>query len=370
MKVTAPIADIKELEPLARSGAEEFYCGITPRAWVEKFSAGVWLNRRGPGGGNIFDLSGLKLLVAESHRLGIPVYLTLNAQYHTRSQMEILRDLIRSAVEDAQVDSLIIGDLAMMLTVRDLYPSYRFMASTIGVPGNRETVAFYRDLGARRIIFPRHLTIAEMSAIMEAVPDLEYEAFMLNDACVFEEGYCHTQHNLPGLTAFCFTDWEYGVQRTEGSGALEACESERWNGNLRDHREWLWYAQNCGSTMNRKGLPNGHCGLCAIPELARIGIASLKVVGREAGMYRKIRSVQLVRAVVDRVRGGASRRAACEFAITVRGDPQSCSSGYSCYYREVQDYLRGEGGPHPADALLRAQAPSDPTGGREDPGGA
>jgi putative protease len=356
MKVTAPIADLKELEPLAKSGAEELYCGVTPRVWIEKFSPAVWANRRGPSGGNIFDLSGLRQLVAEAHKLGLPVYLTLNAQYHTQEQMGVLRDLVRAAVEEAQVDSLIIGDLGMMLAVRELYPGYRFMASTIGVGGNRETVALYRDLGARRIIFPRHLSIPEMESLMAAAPELEYEAFVLNDACVFEEGYCHTQHNVQGLTAFCFTDWEYQVHPAGGRVTLDPAEEERWGEHVRDHREWLWYAQNCGSTLNQKGLPNGHCGLCAIPELARIGIASLKVVGREAGMFRKVRSVQLVRAVVEAVRAGAGRREACELAIRARGDPATCASGYMCYYREVQDYLRGEGAPHPAEGMLDAAA--------------
>ena len=343
MKVTAPISELHELEPLAKSGAEEFYCGVTPRQWIQSFSNGVWLNRRGPQSGNILSVDGLKTLVREAHRLGFPVYLTMNAQMHTASQLPQLKDLLRAAIEEAEVDSVIVGDIALMLVLRELYPSFRFMVSTVAVAGNREAAALYRDLGARRIIFPRHITFAEMEAIQRAVPELEYEAFVLNDACVFEEGYCHTQHGVRGLTAFCFTDWEERVHTTGSAGktgvpaVLDDETAKEWREHLSDHREWLWYAQNCGNTLNAKELPNGHCGLCAIPDLARLGITSLKIVGREAGLWRKLRSVQLVRAVVDRVRAGASRDEARRFAVETRGDAETCSKGWMCYYREVKD---------------------------------
>ncbi len=360
MKIKAPIAELKELEPLAKCGAEELYCGVTPLAWVKRFSGAVWANRRGPGGGNILDLSGLKVLTAEAHRLGLPVHLALNSQYHTPEQMEVLRDVLRSAVEDAGVDSLILGDVGMMLTVRDLYPSLGFMASSIGVPASRETVAFYRELGARRIVFPRHLTIAEMEGLISAAPDLEYEAFVLNDGCVFEEGYCHTQHSVAGLPSFCLTDWDERVERIRDGARAGDGEGELWAANLRDHRDWLGYALGRDAATTEKGLPVGHCGLCAIPELARIGVSSLKVVGREAGLLRKVRSVQLVRGVLDRVRAGASRREACEKAIAARGDPEACHSGLMCYYREVQDFLHA-GGNHPA-APARGGRPATGSG--------
>jgi U32 family peptidase len=349
MKVKAPIAELKELEPLARSGAEELYCGVTPLAWVKRFSGAVWANRRGPAGGNILDLAGLKVLTAEAHKLGLPVHLAINSQYHTPEQMEILREVIRAGVEDAAVDSLILGDLGLILAARELYPTLRFMASSIGVPANRETVAFYRELGARRIIFPRHLTMAEMEALIATAPDLEYEAFALNDGCVFEEGYCHTQHGVSGMPSFCLTDWDEEVHRIGDGRPAGEEHAERWAENLKDHRDWLGYALGRDAAVNARGLPIGHCGLCAIPEMARIGIHALKVVGREAGLHRKIRSVQLVRGVLDRVRAGASRREACEHAIALRGDPEACRSGFMCYYREVQDFLNA-GGNHPAAA--------------------
>jgi hypothetical protein len=31
---------------LVASGAEELYCGVVPREWVDAYTATIWLNRR------------------------------------------------------------------------------------------------------------------------------------------------------------------------------------------------------------------------------------------------------------------------------------------------------------------------------------
>ena len=60
MKVLAPICSHDELEMLAASGAEELYCGIVPREWMERYTGAVWLNRRSPKGGSLETYAELK----------------------------------------------------------------------------------------------------------------------------------------------------------------------------------------------------------------------------------------------------------------------------------------------------------------------
>ena len=48
MKIVAPIRQLDEIAALARAGADELYCGVTPREWAERFG-GASANRR-PGG--------------------------------------------------------------------------------------------------------------------------------------------------------------------------------------------------------------------------------------------------------------------------------------------------------------------------------
>lgn len=107
--------------------------------------------------------------------------------------------------------------------------------------------------------------------------------------------------------------------------------------NLTDYREWVWYlnGNGCGSTP--KGLPYGPCGLCAIPDLLRMGVASLKIVGREASPFKKLASVKMVRDIVDRARAGAPKLHVIERAKSLRQSPEHCNSGYMCYYQVDPD---------------------------------
>ncbi len=84
-------------------------------------------------------------------------------------------------------------------------------------------------------------------------------------------------------------------------------------------------------------MPLGPCGLCAIPELMDLGIHSGKIVGREANLFRKIRSVQAVRYIRDGYAESGDATAAKSGAVELRGDPTGCAAGYSCYYRSARD---------------------------------
>jgi putative protease len=103
--------------------------------------------------------------------------------------------------------------------------------------------------------------------------------------------------------------------------------------NLTDYREWVWYlnGNGCGSTT--KGLPYGPCGLCAIPDLHRFGVSSLKIVGREASAFKKLASVRMVRDIVDRTRARVPRLHVIERAKSLRETPEHCASGFMCYYK-------------------------------------
>jgi putative protease len=334
MKVLAPISSCDELEMLAENGAEEFYCGIVPREWMERYTGAVWLNRRSPKGGSLETFSDLKRLVDGAHRLDIPVFITLNAPYYTSEQLTWVMELARKLDSEAGVDALIVTDINLLMQLSKARLKADLHISSVAATLNSEAIRFLMQFGPSRIILPRSLTIPEIGAIATAVGDqVELEVFMLNDGCAFEEGYCSTTHHHT-VGAFCTSLSEMD---TEFEGALNADlsyrQTARLKRNLADYREWIWYVNGngCGSAPN--GLPYGPCGLCAIPDFQRLGIASLKIVGREASPFKKLASVRMVRDIVDRVRAGASRLVTIERARSLRGTPEHCDSGYMCYYK-------------------------------------
>ena len=327
--IAAPVSLPEEVDGLADEGANELYCGVTPERWTERYGDAGWLNRRGAGKANLESLAELERLVRRAHERRLSVSVTVNAPYYTAEQLPAVV-LLCGQLGQAGVDGLIVSDPGLMLALREAGARLRVTASSVAAIRNRGAAAFFCELGATRIILPRHLSVDAIEAIRGQV-DVELEVFALNDGCVYEEGFCATTH---AAGAFCLTEWEYDFTRADGAPP-SAEEGRALAENVRDYREWTWYLANCGSTLSARRLPNGPCALCAVWDFHRMGIDCLKIVGREAHPQRKRRSVELVHAVVEMAAAGASKAEIRAFAREVRCTPEHCDAGYMCYYREV-----------------------------------
>lgn len=327
MKITVPISSPDEVEMLAASGAGEFYCGIVPEEWIDKYSYAVWLNRRGTGRANLRTFKDLVLLAERARGFSIPVYLALNAPYYTQSQIPWVLDIARRA-KDTGIRGLIISDVGLIPAVSDSGIDFDISLSSVAAVRNSRTAAFYRRLGVGKIIFPRHMGVQEIRAIRNGAPG-RYEVFILNDGCVYEEGFCATTH---AAGAFCLVGWEHEFYRTD-MRELAPEEKETLQGHYDDYKKWIWFMNNCGSSFSENGLPNGPCGLCAVHDFYHMGIDSIKIVGREATSERKLKSLQMVRAVLDKVEQGHPGEEVSRFAMAMRGTSDLCDSGYMCYYR-------------------------------------
>jgi putative protease len=346
MRILAPCAAAPEVEALITAGADELYCGIFPQAWYETWGRGAWPNRRGPGPANLATVDGLRGIAEAAHAgrpRRAPVFLALNQQFYTDAQAELLLSIAKEAWATEAADAFIVSDPGFMILLRAEIPGCRVFASTVSVILNAESVRFFESIGCSRTILSRHLRIDEIRAIVREVPGVEIEVFLLNDACYFEEGLCSTTHSMPGFGVYCMTPWELGVRRDaagEGaaSGPIEDPEERaRWDFLLEEHREFLRQLAHRGTGAGRTAMPLGPCGLCAIPDLVAAGVHSGKIVGREASLFRKLRSIQTVRHVRDVFEQTADATEAKRVALELRGDPSGCAGGYSCYYREARD---------------------------------
>ena len=327
IKVAVPISSINEAEALASHGANEFYCGFTPQEWTERYSYAVPINRRLNERANFSSFDELSSLIKKAHAYGSTVFVTFNAPYYTDPQIDYLIGLIKRLYVIG-VDGIIACDVGLILSIKESGIEIDINLSSLASVCNHEAAMFYAELGVKRIIFPRHITLKEIKEVKKAAPDIEYEAFILNDACVYGEGFCNTTHKVG---PFCTANWQYDFLRTDAS-PLNKQDEESLAGNLKDYKEWTWYMNNCGSSTSPNGTPNGACGLCAIYRLSKSGITTLKIVGREATLDRKLKSLIMVKNVVKQVVSG-SEKSVMQFARQMRSTPELCDSGYMCYYR-------------------------------------
>lgn len=331
VKITVPISDPGEVEMLAASGAGEFYCGFVPPEWLERHGGAFWLNRRGPVVGNLQRLEDLCLLTERAHARSIPVYVTFNAPYYTADQQELLVPLIDRLRSAAGIDGVIVSDVGFLAEVARLLPAVPVHASSVASTWSPAMLDFLAGLGASRVIFPRALSVAEIAELCAAAGDrLETEAFVMNEGCVFEEGYCMTTHRSAGAICVQVSQSRF---RYVALGGEAAPSPEAAQAHLGDFRDWVWFQNGCGNSVSPEGIPNGPCGLCAVHDLVASGVSTLKVVGRGVSPYRKLVGVQLVRAMLEVVEGGASRELSHQRARALRKSPAYCDAGYMCYYR-------------------------------------
>ena len=135
-------------------------------------------------------------MVAYAHTYGVQVLVTLNTLLHDDEYPQAVS--LAHALYKIGVDALIIQDLHLL----DLdLPPIRLHASTQCDNRTPEHVAYLRDLGFKRVVLARELSIDEIRAIHQAVPDIELEAFIHGALCVSYSGRCYISEVLAGRSA-------------------------------------------------------------------------------------------------------------------------------------------------------------------------
>ncbi len=319
MNVLAPVRAPDEVPVLCDAGADEFYCGLTPEFWANRYGD-AWVHRRSPRSAGLAGETALARVVEAAGAR--PVFVALNAPCYPGDAIAPLVAFGLRLLDRIGVAGLIVAETELLLALAEAGVAGRVHVSSLATCTNRGTAAFFRELGVARIILPRHLTLEEIGRVL--VPGIEFEVFALNDGCVFEEGLCATTH---ALGPFCLEDGP----GTEGIG----------DDVLEGYEFWKWTLNNCGCRTNR-GYTLGPCGLCAVPRLRELGVASFKVVGREASLERKRGSVELAARAVALAREGAPPEAIRDAVVAARGGRSLCDGRHLCYYPDVWRSRPGE----------------------------
>jgi len=331
MKILSPLDSIDEIEDLARTGADEFFCGVLEEQWYEKYPV-ISINRRPAGRGHFKSFSHLTDAVKKAHDLGRKVYFTLNEHYYVHEQYPLIRQYLDGALS-AGVDALIITDFGLMAFVQEAGYGIPVHISTGGTVFNWRAVAFFKENGAANITFPRHLTIKELRDITEKMPPMDTTVFILNSRCINVDGFCTFQHGLAGKEIFpmfrnaCMLPYDIAVFNAQADTPP------------------LPFAQQAAMIERQKVWEKVHvddhpCGACAVYEFHRMGIGSLKIVGRGNPLERKIRDVGFIKKLCDMLtspdldRGAYRKRAQGLYQQTYN---RPCRI-HMCYYPEVMQH--------------------------------
>lgn len=229
-----------------------------------------------------FTLDEMAEAVRLAHAGGQRVYVTVNMMPHDED-MAGLPEYI-AALSDLGADAIILSDLGVWRVARRVAPKLPFHVSTQANTVNREAVLAWQELGAKRIVLARELSVVEMAAMRPHV-QTELEAFVHGAMCVSLSGRCLLSQYLTGRDA-------------NRGACAQPC---RWRYSLipegREAAEALAMREDANGTyiMNSRDL----CALPVLPTLLSAGIDSLKIEGRMKSLYYVAMVTSVYRAAVD-----------------------------------------------------------------------
>ncbi|MBQ9069860.1 MAG: U32 family peptidase [Clostridia bacterium] len=221
-----------------------------------------------------FSVEELREAVAYAHERGVKVYLTLNTMPR-ENEYALLRDYLES-LKDIGIDAMIIGDIGVLLLVKEMIPTMEIHISTqANSVSSADCLAWYK-LGARRIVLARELTLDEIKAIKANIPeDLEIECFIHGSMCISYSGRCLLSGHIIGR------DGNRGM-------CAQPC---RWNYTIRGYEITeekrpdlkMPVEEVNGETFIMASRDT--CTIEHIPELIEAGINSFKIEGRMKSAY-------------------------------------------------------------------------------------
>ncbi len=217
-----------------------------------------------------FTVEELYQAAAYVHERGKKLYLTVNTMPHV-NEYPMLRQFLFD-IKDAGIDAMIVADLGVFATIREILPEMEIHMSTQTSIVSPASAKAYAAMGARRLVLARELTLDEIKAIRAELPEeIELEAFIHGSMCVSYSGRC--------LLANAFN----GRDGNRGT-CSQPC---RWNYSIVEEKRLdspfpIEQQENVGTfIMSSKDM----CMIEHIPELMRSGVTSFKIEGRMKSAY-------------------------------------------------------------------------------------
>lgn len=221
-----------------------------------------------------FDIDELKEAVEYAHARGVKVYLTVNTMPR-EYEYELLKTYFKD-LSGVAVDALIIADVGVLMLAKEMLPNTEIHISTQANAVSAAACRAWYDLGAKRVVLARELTLEEIKAIKANIPEeLELECFIHGSMCVSYSGRCLLSNhilNRDGNRGMCAQPcrWNYSVKsfeiieekRPDTVIPIEEINGESFIMSSRDT-----------------------CTIEHIPELIEAGINSFKIEGRMKSAY-------------------------------------------------------------------------------------
>lgn len=250
VELLSPAGDFETALAAFDAGADAVYCGLndfSARAFAKNLSETELAN-----------------LIACARKRGKKVYVTFNTLVDESRLDDAIRTL--AVLDDLKVDALIVQDLGIAEICRKHFPALSLHASTQMVAHNLEGVLALKELGFKRVVLARELSLEEIASIVKRCGETEIECFIHGALCYSISGLC------------LFGAMEKG--RSGNRGTCPYCCRQRLDGKY---------------PFSMRDLRLGE----AAKRLADAGVKSLKIEGRMKSPLYVASVTRHYRAILD-----------------------------------------------------------------------
>lgn len=269
LEVLAPAGDMERFDSALLFGADAIYLGAK--------SFGM---RASPSN---FTFDELKIACDKAHAKGKKVYLTCNT-LPRNDEISQFEGFIK-AVQASGVDAVIANDIGVFSLIKKYTPDMEIHISTQAGIVNYVTANEFYNMGAKRVVLAREMSLDEIAEIRAKTPkDLDIECFVHGAMCVSFSGRCLLS--------------QYLINRDANRG--ECAQPCRWNYYLMEEKRPnefypIGEDENGSYILNAKDL----CMIDHLDKLAKAGVTSFKIEGRAKSAYYVAVVTNAYRAAVD-----------------------------------------------------------------------
>ena len=274
MELLAPAGDMEKLNMAVRYGADAVYL------------AGTSFGMRSFAGN--FTPEELPRAVALAHSFGVRTHVTVNTMARGDELERLPAHL--ELLNDAGVDALIVADLGAFRMAQTYAPRCELHVSTQVSVANHASATAWFELGAKRVVLARELSLDEIAAIRAKTPkELELEVFAHGAMCVSYSGRCLLSNYMTG--------------RDSNRGACaQPCRYQYYLMEEKRPGEYFPVFEDEKGTyiMNSRDM----CMIDHLDDLMRVGVDCIKLEGRAKSAYYAAIVTGAYRHVLDDVAAG------------------------------------------------------------------
>ena len=273
MEVLSPAGDMDRLITAVRYGADAVYL------------AGTSFGMRATAGN--FTPDELRQAMRYAHTRGVRIYVTCNT-VPNESEIGAIPEFLE-LLEDVSADGVIVTDIGVMSMCRRYAPHVEMHVSTQAGVMNSETAKAFYDLGAKRAVLAREMSMADIAKLRSEIPDdMDIEAFCHGAMCVSFSGRCLLSNYLTGRDA----------------NRGECAQPCRWKYYLVEEKrpgEYMQISEDNGTFIfNSRDM----CMIDHVKEMYDAGISSIKIEGRTKSSYYVASVTSAYRHAVDAAEKG------------------------------------------------------------------